>query len=589
MATEIGPFGDKIIFNAGFESVMDYTDPGGTVKRMAPHWKLKISPFIPPFIPVEIVSQSLGGIISSGQISKSRSQPHALANIVMVADDDAGLSNLPTIEFMQNLWQAMGKSLRDVVRPMAYCQITVDGYNYFNGLVRKITRSVKVGKSKVTKTYSIHIDELGAVYQYEVLELYQVLQLRDHMVLDSPDKLLAAAQKIIALPLPAALMALLQAFIGSSLAYGTNSFPKPYFGLSDGLPLALRLVALPPPLGAISFSTFAAQFTADASIFMHGGGGTFWDYIKQLAPEPYLEMWAESGGHTRCVGRNIVGSFDPAGLAGAAKSALTPTAVAFPVRGVNISVMLPGFNYIVCRSTPYDNPLIGMTLWSAMYLPVSLSIIDLLAAGDFVIITDEDLVDKELGQSDLQQKTMFYCDSGASATSGNSSTIKKTPSVAQGPYGMFGLLPGGIRTYGARSMHARIAVTSMKWGGIAFEPMERIKDAVAVPAMATVLNYWFRNASKFVEGTVTVRNKPWARIGFLCLYLPSLRGTKHDDPRDYGVYYIDNVTESYTRGRGSTTTLGLIRGTPIPMSVQTLLYFLMDWEFLPVGLNLFHP
>jgi hypothetical protein len=74
------------------------------------------------------------------------------------------------------------------------------------------------------------------------------------------------------------------------------------------------------------------------------------------------------------------------------------------------------------------------------------------------------------------------------------------------------------------------------------------------------------------------------------LYLPTPAG-KYDDPRDIGIYYIDNVSNSGSLGGSGTTQFSVIRGTPLPYapgsgaSLGNLLALLLDWEVIPPGLN----
>lgn len=602
MATEVGIFSDIPVFNAGLMSTIDYFDQNIVVKRAAPRIKLKISPFIPPFLPIELVSQDLGGIIQSCTHVKSRSAPGGEFNISFAADDKAFVTSIPEIAFLQALWSVMGASARDIMKPMAYAQLWEGGVHVMSGYLTSFTRDVS-SQGGVSKMYNANFVELGNLYTKETLQLQTVYTGFQAFFVNAPDKLIALATKKIAMPVPAAMLLDIQAFIGSTLSYGFHSTPFPFYRMSDGIPLALRLVAAPPPIGAISFNSLVQNLTADVTLFDYGNGGSFWDYLKQMAPEPFIEMWTESGGRTLCVGRviptstsitsvaNITetgGSSAIANTAEAAGNAVTATgqAAKFGVPGLNVSVLLPGFNYVVYRTTPYENPLIGLSAWNFLFYPYTMGVIDLLIAGDFIIITDEDVLDKSLGVSEVQQYTLFKATLNASAASSNSEAGQTRPQVADGPFGMYGLMPGGIRTYGARTYTKNIPITSLKWAGIVGQTLEEIQKGITISSFSSLLCYWFRNAAKFNEGTIKVRKIPYARIGMLCLYLPSTRGTVQDDPRDYGMYYIDQVEGNYVRGEADSTTLSVIRGTPIPMSASSLIYMLMDWEFLPVGLNL---
>jgi hypothetical protein len=72
----------------------------------------------------------------------------------------------------------------------------------------------------------------------------------------------------------------------------------------------------------------------------------------------------------------------------------------------------------------------------------------------------------------------------------------------------------------------------------------------------------------------------------VCLYLPTIRGSKPDNARDIGMYYIDSFSHDYSLNNDSTsatTTLNLIRGVPLPTSVANSALLLFDFEILPPG------
>jgi hypothetical protein len=103
-------------------------------------------------------------------------------------------------------------------------------------------------------------------------------------------------------------------------------------------------------------------------------------------------------------------------------------------------------------------------------------------------------------------------------------------------------------------------------------------------ALSNLLAVWFRNQSRFREGSVTVRGLPYARPGMYCLYIPSLSNKKVENIRDIGIYYIDSLTHNYNLGNTDlnfSTTLNLIRGVPLPMSVSQTALLLFDFEVLP--------
>jgi hypothetical protein len=208
-----------------------------------------------------------------------------------------------------------------------------------------------------------------------------------------------------------------------------------------------------------------------------------------------------------------------------------------------------------------------------------LGVFDLIAGGDFIIITDRDIISKDLGRSDEQQYTMF----DVQFTPGGL-TSWQPPVVSRGPLG--GYMPGGIKSFGPKLYDVDIDFTSLRWRSIAdgsaqhlyhWLPINSSGSTLTYPVMSTVAANWFRNASKYMEGTITTRAIPYARPGMMALYLPDKNG-KSDDVRELGMYYIDSLSGNYSVGKADTTTFNLIRGTPIPWDASTLAHILMDWE-----------
>jgi hypothetical protein len=571
------PLKEKPIFNAGVEAVSEYFS-GQKVKAKKWNVTAKISPFIPQAVPLEIFSEDLGGIIASYSWAKSRSNPNGRWTLTMAADDESALSEYPAVQVLQSLWAAMGKSLRDIIKPMAYSQLWIDGYHIMSGCVRSFTRH---RDSSGRATYTAEFDELGFVYNQEVLDFQTIEQGQDQHFISDSTKIVEAAERMVNTPLPQAIENMVQAFIGSTLSYGAGSFPLSYYRMSDGIPLAARLIALAPPLGGISYSSLVSQYTAGTHMFS-GGGSSFWDMLKNMAPEPYMELFTESGGRTICTGRLINGA-QPGDIP--KTPPVSPGGnIDFSLPGLSVSTLIPGLNYIIARTAPYSNPLLGTTAWDSTLYPYLISSLDMLAAGDFVIVTDDDIISKDLGQSDMQQNTLFFANYGSGA--GNSGTLKTRPSVAHGPLGKYGFMNGGIKTYGARSMKTSIPATSLNWNGLIGKIIEKTERGYRIPALSTLLNYWFRNASKFNEGSITTRQISYARPGMMLLYLPS-QHSHIDDPRDIGIYYIDSVEGSGEIGKAGKTTFKVIRGIPIPTDVHGLIYYLMDWEMTTVGKNTF--
>jgi hypothetical protein len=231
--------------------------------------------------------------------------------------------------------------------------------------------------------------------------------------------------------------------------------------------------------------------------------------------------------------------------------------------------------------------MLGLSAWHPVLFPYITSVFDLLLGGDFVIATDDDIISKDLGVSDLQQYTLFDVNMSGHSSAGSSATSQNRPSISGGPF--FPIYPGGIRSYGNRYLSHNIDSTSLGSLSIVGQTIERWYKRLMpgnIPALSTLLNEWFRNQAKFNEGTVVTRGMPYARPGMLFLYLSPQSGSKPDDPRDLGMYYIDNLSYTYTHGKTDETSYSLIRGTPLPTSLGDYLELLLDWELLPPGLNL---
>lgn len=568
---------EKIIFNAGIETTQEYFS-NQKVRAKKHDVVSKISPFIPQAIPLEIFSRDLGGIILNYNWMKTRSNPYGKWTLTMSADDEFALINYPPVQALQSLWSAMGKSLRDLIRPMSYSQLWIDGYHIMSGCVRSFTRS---RDASGRTTYSAQFDELGFIYTQEVLDFQTIQQGVDQHFVSDMTKIIEAAERLVDVPLPQAIQNMVQAFLGSTMSYGTGSFPLSYFRMSDGIPLSARMIALPPPIGGLSYSSIFSKYVAGTQMFSTGGS-SFWDMLRSMAPDPYMELFTESGGRTICTGR-LIGGSQP-GQIPETQSVIPTGNLQFSIPGLNVSTLIPGMNYLICRTSPYSNPLLGTTAWDSNWSPYLLSSIDLMAAGDFVIVTDEDVTSKDLGHSDAQQYTLFFANLGSGA--GNAGNERRRPSVAHGPLGKYGFMDGGIKTYGARSMKTNVSATSLDASGLTGKVLEKTQYNTEIPALASLLNYWFRNASKFNEGTITTTRKSYARPGMLLLYLPSLH-SRVDDPRDLGIYYIDTVEGSGEIGKAGTTTFKVIRGIPIPTDVSGLLHYLVNWEMTQVGKGTF--
>jgi len=576
------------MYTAGVETTKEYTS-SQRVRRKSPKIRLLFNPFVPPLIPIEFVSEDMGGLILNCDFMKSRSQAFGTFSITMAADDrkgTAGISGWP----LNKLWAALGSpSLMDIFKPMSLAHLIIDGYHVATGFLRTARKQTGVSFG----TYSLQFDELGSLYTQNILKLYQFGRLQGPTArfFREPHKLLGAALKSLGFtPIATVVKNYIQAYVGSTLLYeGLN--PKSYLLSSDGLPLAFRLIAESAPIGAISNNSLMTRLRTDSALFNLSAGGSFWDYLKSMISEPFMEMWTESGGRTICTGRFIPADISKSIDRGFVKDTISGTKT-FNLAGINITPMLPGFNYVVMRTSPYDNALIGVTSWQHLYR-YTLGVQDLILGGDYIIITDDDVISKDLGVSDYNQSTLFEVRYRGKNASTDKVGGNYPPSIATGPALPF--FPGGIKTYGARTYAAAIDSTNLQWDGVVGQKIQRqlraistVDDEPNIPALTTLLNVWFRNAAKFKEGTIVTRGMPYARPGMALLYLPTFRGSKINDPRDIATYYIDNIIYNYQIGQNDTTTYSVIRGVPLPTksTAANLALLLMDWEIQTPGENI---
>lgn len=602
------------MYVAGVEASKEYSDTS-YVKKSAPKIRLLVSPFLLPLLPLELVSEDFGGIIQSTSSTKSRNQAHGSFTVVLAGDDSIIKENPQWTGWpLSIIGDAAGISLRDLFKPMSLAQLWVDGYHVMTGYVRVCRKQTSAAAK--SRTYTIQFDELGALYTQQIMSDTLIHYGEDAHVINNLNKILISGSKQFGLkPLANSVSDYVNSFLASTLNYGLTNFPNNYLSGSDLLPLAFRMVAQAAPLGGISNSSLMSQMTTDASI-ANSGGSSFWDFMKGIVSEPFMEMFTESGGRTICTGKlytQMKGKTTPGGVAtssagsgagagstastNAASSAATSSGAAatdilkpLSIPPLNVTPMLPGFNYLIIRTSPYDNPLIGVSPWNPVLAPYTMGVMDLILAGDFVIITDDDVFEKDLGVSDMQQYTMFHTAlNGKSASKGSAQGDVSRPSIARGP--SLPIFPGGVRTYGNRALYTSFSSTNLQFGANVSQSIERAwnhtVNTANVYSLSTLTNVWFRNASKFNEGTISTRGMPYARPGMVLLYLPSLRSKTVDDPRDIGVYYIDNHSYEYQIGKADRSTFSVIRGTPLPFSVSNLLALLLDWEILPPGLNLF--
>jgi len=151
---------------------------------------------------------------------------------------------------------------------------------------------------------------------------------------------------------------------------------------------------------------------------------------------------------------------------------------------------------------------------------------------------------------------------------------------------------GGIKTFGIREMFQTIDTSALEGLGYVASSTARVqKNVYSAPgavmtkgALSNMLAVWFRNQSRFKERTITTKGLPYARAGMYCLYLPTYSGKKAENLRDIGIYYIDSLSHNYSISNTDvqfTTTLNVIRGVPLPLSVAQTALLLFDFEVLP--------
>jgi hypothetical protein len=547
----------KLIFNAGVESGLNYAEP---ITNVSHKIKLLFSPFGLPFIPLEIVGTDIGKVITSLSWTKDRNNPGGICGI-QITPDSVTMSSLIDIlnkisgNLYSKIWGKLGVEFEDLFKPMTLCQLWIDGYHIMTGTVRSCSRNSSVSNSDHPVSYTIAIDELGNLYNRNTLSLDTVLL--DGMktsILDSITKALESVANIRFIPLQTAINIYCKAWQASVLA-------EQGFSGSDGIPLSFRLLSTSNPIGGIANVAYAQGTTASVDMFKLSGGQSFWDFMKNIVPNPWMEFFTESGGRTIVT--------DPAGPP---------------------SILFPGFNYVVSRSTPYSNQMLGIVhpLNYIGIAPFDLTIIQMLFGGDFIIITDDMIQEKELGVDCSNQATIFRT-KYTNGSSVISASREDKPIMSAGPLNPFA--SGGMGTFGATEMNQVINCLQLFEAGTTIETVANTaKDKISAigilskPALSNQLAVWFRNQSRFREGQVTTQMIPYARAGMYCLYLPSLSGKKPENLRDIGVYYIDSLSHNYSLTNediSATTTLNLIRGVPLPTDMATAALLLFDFEVLP--------
>jgi hypothetical protein len=560
LSKDVIKYKKKIVFNAGVEATLEYANPQ---KNVTPAIQLLFSPFGLPFVPIEIIGTNVNKIISAMTWTKDRTNPGGVLSVELAPDASTiqqivDIINKYSKNLYSKIWGELGVDLEDLFKPMTLCQLWINGYHVMTGTVRSCHRSASVSNTDKNVSYSLILDELGNMYNMNTVTLDTIRQ--DGMnlnVVDAMKKPMELISAIKGVPLADGIRNVLIAFNTMNLTENVS--------VSDGFPLSARLLATANPIGGIAQLSLTNFMATDQNTFkMHSSGGgqqSIWGFLKNYIPNPWMEFYTESGGRT------IV-----------TDSLLPP------------SILFPGLNYVVSRTVPYSNPLLGITnpWWFVETVLYELNALSMLAGGDFIIITDEMIHEKTLGFDSINQNTVFharYTNKGALGAADLADRgIKST-----GPLNPFA--SGGIPTFGIREMFQTIDSTSLEGLGTALSASTRIfknlrsgSGVISKNALANLLAVWFRNQSRFREGTITVKGMPYARPGMFCLYLPSLSSKKVENLRDIGIYYIDSLNHEYSLSNNDisyTTTLNVIRGTPLPTTVAQTALLLFDFEILP--------
>jgi hypothetical protein len=565
LSKDVLKYKKKIVFNAGVEATLEYSNPK---KNVSPTIQLLFSPFGLPFVPIEIIGTDVNQIVSSLSWTKDRTNPGGVLSVELVPDASTIQRIVDTINkysgnLYSKIWGELGVDLEDLFKPMTLCQLWIEGYHVMTGTVRSCHRSASVTNTGKSVSYSLILDELGNMYNMNTMSIDTVRQ--DGMNLNLTDSLKKAFQMIAevkGIPLNIGIKLVLDAFSLMNLTEGVS--------VSDGFPLSSRLLATSWPNGGLAQLSIASYMTTDQNIFkMHSSGGgqqSVWGFLKNNVPNPWMEFYTESGGRT------IV-----------TDSILPP------------SILFPGLNYVVARTVPYSNPLLGTVnpYWLTETTLYELNALSMVAGGDFIIITDDMIHNKTLGFDCINQSTVFHarytCKGATQAPDLVDRGIKSA-----GPLNPFA--SGGIPTFGIREMFQTIDSTNLEGLGLVASIGSRIvknfrsgSGIISKNALSNLLAVWFRNQSRFREGTITLKGIPYARPGMFCLYLPTLDGKKTENLRDIGIYYIDSLNHEYSLTNTDisyTTTLNVIRGTPLPTSVAQTALLLFDFEILPPQVGL---
>lgn len=566
----------KLIYNAGFEATQRYK-LGRRTRSSAPKVKLVVSPFLPPFVPIEILGADVGDLIINAEWEKSRSVPAGTFTITMLGDDKK-FSKAKLGYPIRQLWSRLGVSIRDIFKPMTFAKLYVDGYLIMTGYMLACRKSTAAGSPS---TYTMSFVELGELFNHQIVSYKFMLSAGENNLAGNPNLFEKGAVEMSAMPLFMTIKYLVSAFLSSTMALSGKNGILSYLKWADGLPASFRFIAQPSPLGGIAFNSYISSSPSDLHRLSDSGGQTFWDFLKTLAPEPIMELFTETAGRTICIQRlNPVMSGNPATIFKSIAGGISAR-----VPGIGVTPILPGFSYLICRSTPYDNPLTGISPYGLANYAAGLGAFDLIGAGDFVIVTDNDVISKNLGVSQEQQYTSFTAHYARGKGAGDLGDGYH-PVYATGS--LIPIYPGGQRTFGNRVYETQIDMTSTNWSGFAGEKTNSMIwskfnpiSGLNLDVVATQMAVWLRNASKYMEGTISSTGMAYARPGMMLLYLDPKNG-QNKDQRENGMYYIDNIHGSVAVGETDKMDFSVIRGTPIPLDSSKLKMLLLDWDILPV-------
>jgi len=572
----------KFIYNPGYETTIEYIR-GEQVQVENPDIRLVVHPALIPYIPVELVGNNMSDHIQSVAIKKDR---HTAAGSFVVTMDgkDSSYEEIFTkyldVYPIKDLLSVLDYNLDLIFKEPTMGLLWVNGYHKMTGFLKSFKKVMSAGGEE---QYIAEFDELSALYLNEIMDTVTYIDASNQKKeISSVTKVFDESVLKVGLPPEIAISEYMSAFLSQHLAYGYGAYS---FSFSDRKLLPLRLINASPPFGGIAEYSYVTQWYGLGSMITNGGS-SFWDWLKSNYTSTFIEMWCESGGRTRCIQK----STSPATLAYVSAilnvstatrgSSLKETnsllgAATAALNFGNVSVTIPGTVNTIVRSTPYDNPILGQVLFDSVVSIFGLSILDLLLAGDYVVITDDDIMSKSIGSSDVQQNTVWRVNMNGGGTASSQNSL--FASFNWGP--LIPIFPGGIGSFGFKQHIVSLTMISDAWVGASEELKNKNTKVLFANAYTELMKIWFRNQTKFLEGTFTTRPKPYARPGDLLLYLPRAKDGLARDKYQVGVYYIDSMDENYGID-GNTTTFSVIRGTPLPWNLSQIALLLLDWDIV---------